>query len=634
MKEIYLGALSLAALAGQAQAQQKHPRPNILWLTYEDTSPEFIGCYGNTQARTPNIDTLASQGVRFMSAYSTGAVSAASRFCIITGIPADNMGTGNHRSNYKIPEEVKGFPYYLRQAGYYTTNNSKTDYNLANAKEFTHEAWNESSGKAGWWGRKAGQPFFAVYNSMSSHQSRTMTNTWESYEKLVLDHLPENERVKEGSLKMPSFFRDSPEMQKNMSRVYNSIALMDKEFGQWLARLEKDGLRDSTIIFCFADHGEGITRSKGTATTTGYRVPFVVWIPPIYKDLSPWGTGVITDKLVSFEDLAPTVLSLAGVEIPAYMKGHVFMGKQAAPARKYIFSGVDRTDESSELSRSVSDGRYLYTRVFMPFQPFVRWNMYYDESNMQQDIRSDYKKGLLDDKQRAILEPRAAEYLFDMQANDWGVKNLAADPAFGPKVAELRNAMVENILKNRDPHFMTEYVFQEEKVVPAELAADKTAYPLGKILDAALLSGEGEKVIPQQMKALSDSNPYVRYWAAVGLFSQRDGLSKQMKKLEQAAGAETFPPAQNTLYALLFKLDSKKFAGKIRQAINGNDPELIRVTLNLLITLDESKQRLFLADIKQFLAVNQNKKRMFACNDYMRLLLHKLENAPIEASDE
>ena len=151
------------------------------------------------------------------------------------------MGTGNHRSNYEIPENIKGFPYYLRQAGYYTTNNSKTDYNIANAKAFIAEAWNESSNKAGWWNRKPGQPFFAVYNSTASHQSKTMTNSWETYEENVLSKLNESEKVILDNYIKPDFYRSSPEMNKNMSRVYNSISLMDKEFGQWLDRLERMG---------------------------------------------------------------------------------------------------------------------------------------------------------------------------------------------------------------------------------------------------------------------------------------------------------------------------------------------------------------------------------------------------------
>lgn len=175
--------ISLCVASTSTSYAEQSLRPNILWLTYEDTSPEYIGCYGNTYAKTPTMDKLAADGVRFTRAFSTGTVSSASRFCLITGCRTTKYGTGNHRSEYCIPDFVDGFPEHLRNAGYYTSNNYKTDYNHYDHKQMTKESWNESSGKATWRNREAGQPFFAVFNSPHSHQSRTMTNPWSIYEK-------------------------------------------------------------------------------------------------------------------------------------------------------------------------------------------------------------------------------------------------------------------------------------------------------------------------------------------------------------------------------------------------------------------------------------------------------------------
>lgn len=147
-------------------------KPNILWITIEDTSPQFIGCYGNEAASTPVIDGLASEGVRFTNAFSTGTVCSTSRSTIITDVRTYELGTGNHRSQYPIPEHIKGFPYYLQQQGYYVTNNSKADYNLKDEKGFIQEAWHESSPKAGWWDREEGQPFFAIFNYNVSAASK------------------------------------------------------------------------------------------------------------------------------------------------------------------------------------------------------------------------------------------------------------------------------------------------------------------------------------------------------------------------------------------------------------------------------------------------------------------------------
>lgn len=630
--KIYLKILALSATTSALYAQD---RPNILWLTFEDTSPDFIGCYGNKQAKTPNIDKLAEAGVRFRSAYSTGAVSAPSRYCLITGTHANTMGTGNHRSKYGIPDEIKGFPYHLRQTGYYTSNNSKTDYNTSSAETIIREAWDDSSNKAGWWNRKPGQPFFSVYNSVASHQSRTMTNSWSQYEKQVLTRLTDQEKIKDTNLTIPVFFRNSAEMQKNVSRVYNSIALMDKEFGNWMAQLEKEGLKDSTIIFCFSDHGQGISRAKGSATTTGYQVPFIVWIPPMYKHLSPWGDGVVSDELVSFEDLAPTILHLAGVPIPEYMKGRVFMGKKPAIRKKYVFSGLDRTDESSELSRTVTDGRYQYTRVFLPFQPFVRWNMYYDVSDLQKTIRNDFKNGRLNSIQSEILKPRLPEYLYDTHTDKWGVKNLMDDPALKQKLAELRNALLKNIITTRDPHFMTEYIFQTENNIPVVLASDSQKYPIEEILDAACLSGKGKKAIAHQIRYLQHKNQFVRYWAAVGLFSQQAKLNNPLKELEQLRDKESFAPTRNVLTTVLFKQNDEEYLSDIKELIREENPELLRMSLNLLITIPDNQQKLLLDDIKSRFESNLKKKEkgMFYCNEYFRLFLHKLENLSISADD-
>lgn len=622
-------SIAILALTSTISAQT---RPNILWLTYEDTSPQFIGCYGNKQAKTPNIDKLAGDGVRFESAYSTGAVSSASRFCLITGLRPAGYGTGNHRSAYAIPSEIKGFPYYLRQAGYYTTNNSKTDYNIANAKAFTAEAWNESSGKAGWWNRKPGQPFFAVYNSIASHQSRTMTNSWKMYEKQVLNQLDESEKIQPGVLEIPDFYRNSAEMQKNISRVYNSISLMDKEFGQWLDRLEKDGLKDSTIVFCFSDHGEGITRSKGSALATGYKVAFVAWFPPMYKHLSPWGSGVVTDELVSFDDFAPTMLKLCGVNPPDYMKGRVFAGKNPENDKKYVFPALDRTDESSELSRSVSDGRYLYTKVFMPFQPFVRWNMYYDVSDLQKLIRAEYNAGQLTGVQKIMLEPRQSEYLFDLKNDKWETQNLAQKPEFKTKLAELRSALINELIEKRDAHFMPEYSFIQQKKMPVELASNNIEYPISSIVKSALMVGEGKCVLKKQLQLMTDANKYVRYWAAVGLFSQPKSVKIKEKQLLKLLENETYEPTRVYLSALLYKLSSNQI-DKARALLSLSDAELLRISLQLLINLDDSKQKLLLTDIKNLYSQTNKSKNMFACNEIIKLFLHKHEELEINSDD-
>ena len=393
--------LLLLFVTNLAYAQK---RPNILWITIEDTSPQFVGCYGNPNARTPVIDHLAQEGVRFTNAFSTGTVCSPSRCTIITGVRTYKMGTGNHRSNYPIPGFIHGFPYYMQKAGYYVTNNKKTDYNVGNVQAFTKEAWNESSGTAGWWGRKPGQPFFAVFNFMDSHQSRTMTMPYDWYQEHVLDKLPEKARIGDNAFDMPPIYRDSPEMRKQFARVYNSLKLTDLEIGALLDKLDKDHLSDSTIIFFYGDHGEGEPRGKTNGINMGYRVPFIVWFPEMYKNLSPWGTsGVVTDELVDFDELAPTLISLAGGKVPDYLKGRILMGKNRSKPTDHLVLSEDRSDNGIDMIRSVTNGRYVYSRNYLPFMPELRYIRYMEIGPIKQQMRQDLAAGKLDPLQKRLF---------------------------------------------------------------------------------------------------------------------------------------------------------------------------------------------------------------------------------------
>lgn len=576
-------------LTSNAFAQQ---RPNILWLTYEDTSPQFIGCYGNKEAKTPVMDGLAAEGVRFTNSYSTGTVSSPSRFCLITGCRPGRYGTGNHRSDYEIPEFVHGFPEYLREAGYYTSNNSKTDYNHKNHKEMTSRSWNESSNKASWRGRKPGQPFFSVFNVFHSHQSRTMTNPWDYYERQILAHLDVGKQIAETApFEMPAFYRDSPEMRKHVSRVYNAISLTDQAFGEILADLEKDGLRDSTIIFCFSDHGEGIPRGKGSASGMGYQVPFILWIPEMYKHLTPWGSGVVTDELVSFEDFAATVLSLAGVELPSYMEGVPFL-------------------------------------PFTAYQPFVRWIPYYDVSDIQHQMRLDYRTGKMNACQKEIMEPRAVEYLYDLKKDKWETTNLAFDPAYKSIVEEMRSALKEHLIQTRDANFIPEYTLASEcvKELPYYYRLSDKKYPIEEIVNVAMLSGMGEEVIPQQIAALQADNKFVSYWASVGLFTQRQHLRPYISQLEKILPTVAYPPAQIWLAGSILENEDSRVARKLfDEYLVGENRFLTIYALNVLLEMNMDMANTFVPQLREIEKKYGNNQKRPGVEDMMRIARLRLE---------
>lgn len=544
-------------------------KPNILWITIEDTSPQFIGCYGNENASTPVIDKLAEEGVRFSNAFSTGAVCAASRSTIITGVRTFKAGTGHQRSQYPIPDYIKGFPYYLKQLGYYTTNNYKTDYNIANEKDFIKESWDECSGKATWKGRKEGQPFFSVFNFPESHQSRTMSWTFEQYVKHVWNHLPEEDRIADEAFDMPPFYNNTPEMRKQFARVYNSIKLTDNRIGELLQKLEDDGLTDDTIIFFYADHGEGIPRGKTNGINLGYRVPFIVWFPEKHKHLSPWETGEITDRLINFEDLGPTMIDLLGGEVPEYMRGQRLFNADSEYDKDLLLLSTDRVDNGLDLVRTVTDGKYVYSRNFMPFIPEVRYINYLEIADITKHMRNDLKHGKLNAFQSGIFNERPYEMLHDIENDIWEEHNLADNPKYKSVLQKMRQHLDTELLKAKDVMLIPEYemVKLSETQTAYEYRLDETKYNFDEIYKVASLSGKkGEDVVKSQIDYLNHDDKLVRYWAIVGLMSQNPSQLRPYESKLKEAVQDDYAAVAITASAILYK----KFGNKdVVEVLNG-----------------------------------------------------------------
>ncbi len=591
MKNNLLLIFALTFLLSCNTVQKK---PNILWITIEDSSPQFFGCYGDNDARTPVIDKLAEEGVRFTNAFSTGTVCSPSRSTIITGVRTFKMGTGNHRSNYTIPGFIHGFPYYMKQNGYYVTNNAKTDYNVGNVKQFTKEAWNESSNKAGWWNRKPGQPFFAVFNYADSHQSRTMTLPFSTYKKIVWDKLTPEERIGDNDFTMPPFYNDSPEMRKQFARVYNSIKLTDKKIGELLGRLENDNLLDSTIVFFYADHGEGMPRGKTNGINFGYRVPFVIWFPEMYKHLSPWGTaGVVTDELIDFEDLAPTLISLAGGEIPDYLKGRVLLGEGRDEPVGHLLLSSDRSDNGIDMIRTITDGRFIYSRNFMPWMPEARYIRYMEIGDIKQVMRKELAEGKLNPLQKSLFEPRPAEFLFDIENDLWETKNLVGKQEYKQVLEKMRKQLDTEIMQSKDIMFLPEYEIGliSKTGSPYEFRMDETRYPLKEIYAAASLSGKrGNETAKQQVKLLGNQNNIVRYWAAIGLRCQDAGTLQPFQKEIIEAMNDKYPPVAVTAAAISYQIfNDAKSKDKLIEFVGSENPDIALMAVNYLLYVDNKQ---------------------------------------------
>lgn len=498
-------------------------RPNILWITAEDMSAT-LGCYGDEYATTPHIDGLAKESVRYTHAFATAPVCSPSRSCLITGCYATSLGTHQMRSAFPIPDFIKGFPSYLREAGYYTTNNVKTDYNTANEQKIIEASWHESSAKAHWRNRpRKDQPFFSIFNLMTSHQSRTMVWPYEQFQKEVQSRLDEDEIHDPAKAPLPPYYPDTPVIRKTLARYYDCVTAMDKEVGAILAQLEEDGLADNTIVFFYSDHGSGMPRHKRCLYDSGMHVPLLIRFPEQWKHLAPKKPGEQTDRLVSFVDFGPTVLSLAEVDMPDYMQGEPFLGKAETKPREFVFGHRDRVDEVIDCSRSVRTKRYLYIRNYMPHLGWNQPSAWPDQGEIRHEFYRLADRDKMTDAQWQFAGPtRPAEELYDCQADPMNLNNLLAPdpPKFGAQVmlVAMRKELDQHQAARRDVGFIPEAQLWHrigEKQTPMQLAAAMPQYEHRQPIALADAIGKGF-FDDNYLSRLDDDDPAQRFWACVG----------------------------------------------------------------------------------------------------------------------
>ena len=393
----------------------------------------------------------------------------------------------------RLPNSVRMFPCYLRDAGYYTSNNVKEDYNL----EHTGKVWDDSSDKAHWRNRREGQPFFSVFNLMITHESQIRTRPHQFV------HDP-------AKAPLPAYHPDTPEVRQDWAQYYDNITTMDGQAQRILDELEHDGLAENTIVFFYADHGSGMPRSKRSPYNSGLQVPLLVHIPERFKSLAPkdYKPGGTTDRLVGFIDLAPTVLSLAGLKPPRHFQGQTFLGSQIAPEQPYLFGFRGRMDERHDLIRSVRDKRYVYVRNYMPHRVQGAHVAYMFETPTTRVWKELYDAGKLKPPQTFFWEWKPTEELYDLSSDRDEVRNLAGNPDHKKTLERFRKAHREFELSTVDIGLLPE----------DELNArtQGSSYDVERVLDIAQLASEASGNVPALLKALGDPDSAVRYWAATG----------------------------------------------------------------------------------------------------------------------
>ena len=458
-------------------------RPNILWITCEDMGPH-IGCFGDTFAKTPVLDGLAERGLRYRRCWSNAPVCAPARTTIISGMYPPALGAEHMRSEIGMGAGRKMFPQLLREAGYYTSNSSKEDYNLT----LTGKVWDESSGRAHWRNRAPGQPFFSVFNHVGTHESqiRTRPHEWK--------HSFEGVRV-------PAYHPDVKEVRQDWAQYYDNIEGMDTWAGGILKQLAEDGLAEDTIVFFYSDHGSGMPRNKRWPYDSGLRVPLILSVPEKFGALRPaeYKAGGETARPISFVDLAPTVLRLAGAGAAPYHQGVDFT---AGKAREYVFGFRGRMDERYDMVRTAFDGRYVYVRNYMPHKIYGQHIAYMFETPTTRVWKELYDAGKLNAAQRKFWERKPFEELFDVSKDRDEVVNLAGTEL--GVLGRMRKALDEWIVSTGDRGFLPE----------AELHVEGRIYDVGRVKGMA--DKAASLVGPPPVAGLKDSDSAVRYWAVLG----------------------------------------------------------------------------------------------------------------------
>lgn len=496
--------LSLLIVTGALGADE---RPNILWITSEDNSP-FLGCYGDENVHTPNLDALAERGVRYENFFANAPVCAPARSSWILGTPASTAGTLHMRSKYRVPQEIfKTYPELLKDSGYYVTNDSKTDYNTRSINE--DKIWDECSSKAHYKNRPDGTPFFAVYNTKKSHESS-----------IFPERKPDHLRVPKEAIDLPPYQVATPETIDDWRAYYERMEVMDRDVGRKLDELEALGEADNTIVVYCSDHGGVTLRSKRYLYDSGTRVPMIVYFPEKWKHLAPASDGAISDRLAQFIDLPRSFLSLTGVEAPSTMTGNLIFGKRVDPAPETVFLFGGRFDEAPDNSRAVTDGRWKYIRNFEPDRPRFQMLSFPLRQEGQQSQLEAYRAGLTNPLQSAFYEAQPPEELYDTSKDPHEINNLVdSEPA---KLEAMRAELRAQVLRTHDLGFMPEPLMQQ-----IDLSGDLTVfeygqieenYPLEAVYDMAVLASAMEPRNSAQLaEALKHENASLRYWAALGL---------------------------------------------------------------------------------------------------------------------
>lgn len=518
---LFFFSVPLLVFYGCAQ-QATMERPNIVWFISEDNSP-YLGAYGDTLVHTPTFDTFAAEGITFTNAFSNAPVCAPSRSGIITGVYPPAMGSQHMRSNVEIAENIRFFPQYLKDAGYFTTLRLKRDYNIPN-QEGTWDLddwWNISDAFKG---RQKGQPYFMMYNTWMTHEGKIhgrksgpdyFRSTFQQLDSLKMEKMLKSVRnISPDAVTLPAYLPDLPEVRDDLAYYYELMQMLDMEFKHVLEQLEAFGELENTIIIYTSDHGGVLGRSKRFAFESGLHIPMMVKFPKKWQHLSPVEAGGTTDSLVSLIDIAPTVLALAGVDLPDYYVGKDFL---TTTDSDYAFGFRGRMDECYDMVRTLRNKEYRYIRNYYPHRPEGQHvNYLWKAANVQAWERA-FNEGRLDAVTNRFFLPKPSEELYSIANDKANVKNLANNPDYREILGSFRKTMDSMLLNGRDTGFVPEgELWAQSHAVQITYADYVASLPFERIYEAANAATEGTS-LHTLMRLATDSVPSIRFWGTTGM---------------------------------------------------------------------------------------------------------------------
>ena len=607
-------------------------RPNILWISCEDIGPH-LGCYGDTNAHTPTLDRLASDGIRYEHAYTTAGVCAPNRSSIIAGMYSTSLGTHHMRSGGEgtersikptPPPQVRCFSEYLRDAGYYCTNNYKEDYNFVRSKS----AWDESSRNAHWRNRsEPSQPFFAVFNNTGTHEGSVRMT--EREQAVRTKRLTPAQRQNPEKLTPPPYHPDTPTVRRTWARYYELITAMDYWAGDLLKELEESGLAEDTIVFFWSDHGAGLPRAKRWLYDSGTHVPLIVRIPEKLRVEGQGTPGTVTDQLVSSVDFAPTVLNLVGLEIPDHMQGQPFLGPNLPPERQYVYGARDRMDERYDIIRMVSDKRYQYIRNYEPFKPYQQYMNTAEKGAIIRELHRCAEEGSLPPGAAWFAaESKPVEELYDLESDPHEVDNLAGKPEYRPILERFREAHEKWMRDTRDLGLIPEpeLVKLEEKygsryaILRRQEGGGETF--LEKLRSVAVLAGRPDKSdLPALIEALESDHAAIRYWAVTGIGNLGKEAESAVELLHRAMNDRTGTVRVAAAKALYQTGNHEEAALRVLVAELKSPHEWVRLHAALALDGIGERARPAVAALKEALEDTHNKYVVRVANHALNELL-------------